>query len=61
MIPRRCWAIRRDLSAFQDGELPVKARVAVQEHLRECPACAVEARELRELGDALRAARVTGG
>jgi hypothetical protein len=35
------------LSAFLDGELSAGERAEVQDHLRECPACA---RELEELG-----------
>ncbi len=54
MMPRVCWSVRRQLSAFHDGELPVGDQIAVQAHLRECPACAAEARELDELGSCLR-------
>jgi hypothetical protein len=55
MRPRVCWQVRRQLSAFHDGELPVGEQIAVQAHLRECPACAAEARELDDLGACLRA------
>ena len=55
MMPRACWQVRRQLSAFHDGELPVGDQIAVQAHLRECPACAAEARELDDLGSCLRA------
>lgn len=54
MMPRGCWHVRRRLSAFHDGELPVGEQIAVQAHLRECPACAAEARELEDLGNCLR-------
>jgi len=54
MMPRVCWHVRRQLSAFHDGELPVGDQIAVQSHLRECPACAAEARELHDLGNCLR-------
>jgi hypothetical protein len=54
MRPRACWQVRRQLSAFHDGELPVGDQIAVQAHLRECPACAAEARELDDLGSCLR-------
>jgi hypothetical protein len=54
MMPRVCWQVRRQLSAFHDGELPVGDQIAVQAHLRECPACAAEARELDDLGHGLR-------
>jgi hypothetical protein len=50
-----CVGSRRRLSAFQDGELPVTERVAVDAHLRQCPACAADLAGLREVGDALRA------
>lgn len=53
---QRCSAVRRRLSAFDDGELPLDERAAVQEHLRGCEDCAAEARSLREVGEALRAA-----
>ena len=56
MNPQRCSAVRRRLSAFHDGELPVDEQIAVQAHLRGCAACAAEARSLREVGEALRAA-----
>jgi hypothetical protein len=54
-MPRACWQVRRQLSAFHDGELPVGDQIAVQAHLRECPECAAEARELDDLGACLRA------
>jgi len=54
MMPRTCWQVRRQLSAFHDGELPVGDQIAVQAHLRECPECAADARELDELGSCLR-------
>jgi hypothetical protein len=50
-----CRKIRRRLSAFHDGELPVGEQIAVQAHVRECPACAAEMRALDELGSCLRA------
>jgi hypothetical protein len=55
MMAQACRTIRRQLSAFHDGELPVGEQIAVEAHLRECPACAVEMRELDELGSCLRA------
>lgn len=51
-----CSAVRRRLSAFHDGELPLHERAAVQEHLSGCEACAAEARSMREIGEALRIA-----
>jgi hypothetical protein len=55
MMARSCRTLRRQLSAFHDGELPVGDQIAVQAHLRECPACAAEARDLDALGSWLRA------
>ncbi len=55
MMAQACRKIRRRLSAFRDGELPVGEQIAVQAHVRECPACAAEMRELDELGSCLRA------
>ena len=56
-----CGTVRRRLSAFHDGELPVEAQVAVEAHLRGCQACTAEAAELRELGDVVRAGSVLAG
>jgi hypothetical protein len=61
MMPRGCWYVRRQLSAFHDGELPVGEQIAVQAHLRGCPACAAEARELDDLGSCLRAGALSVG
>lgn len=61
MKPRACLQVRRQLSAFHDGELPVGDQIAVQAHLRECPACAAEAREMDELGTSLRAGALSVG
>jgi len=61
MMPRACWYVRRQLSAFHDGELPVGDQIAVQAHLRECPACAAEVREIDDLGSCLRAGALATG
>jgi hypothetical protein len=55
MKPLSCVATRRRLSAFQDGELAVPDRVAVEAHVRQCPACFAELASLREVGEVLRA------
>lgn len=60
MMARACRPIRRQLSAFHDGELPVGDQIAVQAHLRECPECAGEAREMDALGSWLRAGAAEG-
>jgi hypothetical protein len=49
------------LSAFHDGELPVSEQIALQAHLRECPECAAEVREMENLGACLRAGALAGG
>ena len=54
MIQHACSAVRRRLSAFHDGELPLDERAAVQEHLRGCVPCAAEAQSLRDIGEAIR-------
>ncbi len=60
MMARACRQVRRQLSAFHDGELPVGEQIALQAHLRECPACAAEAREMEDLGACLRAGAAAG-
>jgi hypothetical protein len=54
MSQMTCTAVRHHLSAFHDGELPVRQRVAVQNHLHECGRCSGEAQALREMGEVLR-------
>lgn len=58
MLRLSCTWVRRELSAYHDEELSVPARIAISEHLTDCPSCAVEAEDLRTMRDALRA---TGG
>jgi len=41
------WADR--LSEYVDGELPARERLAIEEHLAVCAACAAVAQELREV------------
>jgi hypothetical protein len=55
MTARVCRRMRRELSAFHDGELPVSEQIALQAHLRECPDCVAEVREMDDLGTWLRA------
>jgi hypothetical protein len=61
MMARAGRHVRRQLSAFHDGELPLGEQIAVQAHLRECPACAAEAREMDDLGCCLRAGALSVG
>jgi hypothetical protein len=49
-----CQTVRSQLEAFLDNELGGQARVLVGEHLEQCERCALEARDLREIGQALR-------
>lgn len=35
----RCWLLRRKLSAYLDGEIPLAARPKVERHLRACESC----------------------
>ena len=51
-----CAVVREDLEALHDGELPIEQQIAVQAHLRECVACAIEAAELDEVRRLLRVA-----
>jgi hypothetical protein len=52
----RCAAVRRDLPAFHDRELPVRDMIDVEGHVADCSACAAELRELGKVGEALRVA-----
>lgn len=49
-----CAHVRDRLEAFQDGELSLEDRIGIQQHLRDCVSCGLEASELAELGDSLR-------
>jgi len=51
-----CVGVRRCLSAFHDGELPVEEQIAVESHLCACGVCAAEAASLDRIGDILRSA-----
>ncbi len=50
-----CASVNRVLESYHDGELPVEQQIVVETHLAECYSCALEAKSLRELRDALRA------
>lgn len=50
-----CEHVREQLQAYHDGELPLEEQVRIQGHLRDCVACAIEAAELEELSEGLRA------
>lgn len=51
-----CAMVRRRLTAYHDGELPVDQQIAVECHLAGCPLCCSAAEALSSIGDALRSA-----
>ena len=51
-----CAAVRRRLAAFHDGELPIGDTIAIESHIKECPPCTRELRDLQSVGDGLRLA-----
>jgi anti-sigma factor RsiW len=55
-----CAAVQRRLQGFYDRELPVPELIAVEAHVQDCPPCARDLRELRDVGDALRLAAAPG-
>jgi hypothetical protein len=55
-----CAAVRRRLAGYYDRELPVRELIAVEAHLKDCPPCTRELRELQRIGEALRLAAAPG-
>ena len=55
-----CAAVRRRLAAFHDRELPVGETISIESHLKECPPCARELRQMASVGEALRLAAAHG-
>lgn len=55
-----CAAVRRRLASYHDRELPIQELIAVEGHLKGCPPCASELRELEAVGDMLRLAAAPG-
>jgi anti-sigma factor RsiW len=49
-----CELVRDQLASFHDGELGMDEQIAVEGHLRECVACAIESAEIAELGRLMR-------
>ena len=49
-----CVDVRERLEAFHDGEVPIEERIAIQNHLTECVACTLEAKDLASLSSVLR-------
>ncbi len=56
MRTRTCGAVRRQLSAYHDGELEIGDQIALESHLRECGDCRSEARELQSVSAMVRVA-----
>ncbi|MGE0866911.1 MAG: zf-HC2 domain-containing protein [Vicinamibacterales bacterium] len=54
MHEHSCHDVRERLEAFYDGEVPFPERLAIQNHLTECVACSLEAKEIMALGSTLR-------
>jgi len=54
MRARGCRTVRRQLSSYRDGELPVSEQIAVEAHVRACRACADAVAELDAIGALLR-------
>jgi hypothetical protein len=55
-----CAAVRRRLQPFYDGELPVAELIAIQAHLKDCPPCSKDLRELQSIGDVIRSGSARG-
>jgi hypothetical protein len=53
MLTMSCADVRRELSAFFDEEMSVGERIAIADHLENCPGCAVEADDVAAIRDAL--------
>ncbi len=49
-----CRSVRRQLSAYRDGELPVAEQIAVEAHLRACETCAGAVAEFDQIGTLIR-------
>ncbi|MBX3422311.1 MAG: zf-HC2 domain-containing protein [Pirellulaceae bacterium] len=47
---KKCHFVREQLSAFQDGELPIAVEDQVQKHLDICLSCAHELTQFKQLG-----------
>ena len=54
MISHECPRVRRELSAYLDGELPVPLHMHVRQHLWACPSCRSEFEAFASVGSVLR-------
>jgi hypothetical protein len=59
MRTRTCGAVRRELSAYHDGELGIEEQIAIEAHLRQCAECRAEAQEMRSLSGMIRSGSAT--
>lgn len=55
-----CAAVRRRLAAYHDRELPVGELISVEGHIKTCPPCGRDLRELQAVGESLRLAVAPG-
>lgn len=51
----QCLEVRKRLDAWVDDELPTHEAERIARHLQQCPACRLEAREVRRIGALLNA------
>jgi hypothetical protein len=54
MRTRTCGVVRRQLSAYHDGELGIDEQVALEGHIRQCARCRAEAQQLASLSAMIR-------
>jgi hypothetical protein len=59
MLTMSCADVRRELSAYHDEEVSIGERIAIFDHLENCPGCAVEADDLLTMREALQASHHT--
>src|SRR5256885_14064407 len=60
MLTMSCTDVRRELSAYFDEELSIGERIAITDHLENCPGCAVEIDDLIAMRDALQTENRSG-
>lgn len=59
MLTMSCADVCRELSAYHDDELSIGERIAIADHLENCPSCAVEADDLMTMREVLQASQRT--
>jgi putative zinc finger protein len=59
MLTMSCADVRCELSAYHDQELSIGERIAIADHLENCPGCAVEADDLMTMREALQVSHHT--